>query len=171
MPVQGLYSMRLHSPSMSELHAFATAARLGSFSRAAAELCVTQSAVSHQLRHLEEMWGLQLFQRGKSLTLTPAGGAEIAVAGGKLLHLRRIGRVQYACRGLRAAVFPGDGQRLFVDITNRNPGTQPGERAGNRPANALSGAGHEDRLGGKIEFHLILLHVSPKGLQECCGSP
>ena len=33
--------MRLHSPSMSELHAFVTAARLGSFTQAAEALCVT----------------------------------------------------------------------------------------------------------------------------------
>jgi LysR family glycine cleavage system transcriptional activator len=38
-------------------------------------LHVTQSAVSHQLKSLEETWGLQLFQRGKSLRLTPAGAA------------------------------------------------------------------------------------------------
>lgn len=36
---------------------------------------MTQSAVSHQLKHLEDLWGLQLFQRGKSLRLTPAGAA------------------------------------------------------------------------------------------------
>ena len=35
--------MRLHSPSMSELHAFVTAARLGSFTQAAEALCVTRA--------------------------------------------------------------------------------------------------------------------------------
>ncbi len=45
--------MRLHSPSMSELHAFATAARLGSFTRAADELCVTQGAISRAIARLE----------------------------------------------------------------------------------------------------------------------
>jgi LysR family glycine cleavage system transcriptional activator len=33
------------------------------------------SAVSHQLKTLEDIWGLTLFQRGKSLSLTPAGAA------------------------------------------------------------------------------------------------
>lgn len=66
--------MRLHSPSMSELHAFATAARLGSFSRAAAELCVTQSAVSRAVARLEQHYGLALIKRNAhSLHLTPVG--------------------------------------------------------------------------------------------------
>ena len=55
------------------LRAFEVATRHSTFTSASEELHVTQSAVSHQLKHLEELWGLQLFQRGKSLTLTPAG--------------------------------------------------------------------------------------------------
>ncbi len=41
-------------PSMNALRSFETTARLGSVTRAAAELCVTPSAVSHQIRKLEE---------------------------------------------------------------------------------------------------------------------
>ncbi|WP_328822564.1 LysR family transcriptional regulator [Paraburkholderia domus] len=40
-----------------------SAARLSSFSRAAQELCVTQSAVSHQIQQLENWAGQQLFRR------------------------------------------------------------------------------------------------------------
>ncbi|WP_159916040.1 LysR substrate-binding domain-containing protein [Pantoea sp. 18069] len=66
--------MRMHSPSMSELHAFATAVRLGSFSRAAAELCVTQSAVSRAVARLELHYGMPLIKRNAhSLSLTPVG--------------------------------------------------------------------------------------------------
>jgi len=57
------------------LRAFEVATRHATFTSASEELHITQSAVSHQLKNLEDMWGLQLFQRGKSLSLTPAGAA------------------------------------------------------------------------------------------------
>lgn len=62
-------------PPTSTLRAFEVATRHATFTSASEELHVTQSAVSHQLKHLEALWGLQLFQRGKSLSLTPAGAA------------------------------------------------------------------------------------------------
>ena len=43
--------------------AFEAAARLGSFRMAADELGITRSAVSHQIRILEESLGLELFHR------------------------------------------------------------------------------------------------------------
>ncbi len=75
--------MRLRSPSMSELHAFAAAARLGSFTRAAAELCVTQGAVSRAIARLESHFGQPLIQRNAHrLSLTEAGKRLLdAVAG------------------------------------------------------------------------------------------
>ncbi|MCI0995832.1 transcriptional regulator GcvA [Pseudomonas corrugata] len=60
-------------PPTATLRAFEVATRHATFTSAAHELHVTQSAVSHQLKHLEALWGLQLFERGKSLSLTPAG--------------------------------------------------------------------------------------------------
>lgn len=60
-------------PPTATLRAFEAATRHTTFTAAAEELHVTQSAVSHQLRHLEALWGLQLFERGKSLSLTAAG--------------------------------------------------------------------------------------------------
>lgn len=66
--------MRLHSPSMSELHAFITAARLGSFTQAAQALCVTQGAISRAIARLEDHFGLALMQRNAhGLTLTDMG--------------------------------------------------------------------------------------------------
>jgi DNA-binding transcriptional LysR family regulator len=66
--------MRLHSPSMSELHAFAAVARLGSFTRAAESLCVTQGAISRAIARLEEHFGQPLIQRNAHrLMLTSAG--------------------------------------------------------------------------------------------------
>ena len=62
-------------PPTATLRAFEVATRHATFTSASEELHVTQSAVSHQLRNLEDIWGLQLFQRGKSLSLTPAGAS------------------------------------------------------------------------------------------------
>ena len=62
-------------PPIATLRAFEVATRHTTFTAAAAELCITQSAVSHQLKNLEDIWGLPLFQRGKTLSLTPAGAA------------------------------------------------------------------------------------------------
>lgn len=64
--------MRL--PPLSSLRGFEAAARLGSFAKAADELCLTQAAVSHQVRSLEKELGQQLFLRlPRELVLTDAG--------------------------------------------------------------------------------------------------
>ncbi len=61
-------------PPLSALRAFEAAARHLSFTRAADELCVTQAAVSHQVKGLEALLGIQLFRRyNRRLELTRAG--------------------------------------------------------------------------------------------------
>jgi LysR family glycine cleavage system transcriptional activator len=61
-------------PPLTTLRAFEAAARLGSFSRAAEEISVTHSAISHQVRALERALGTALFYRnGRRVTLTEAG--------------------------------------------------------------------------------------------------
>lgn len=67
---------RRRLPSLHQLRAFEAAARHGSITRAAAELHVTQSAVSHQVKALETYLGIALIQRrGRDIVLTPAGAA------------------------------------------------------------------------------------------------
>ncbi|MBR1148254.1 transcriptional regulator GcvA [Bradyrhizobium sp. AUGA SZCCT0431] len=59
-------------PSLNGLRAFEAAARHLSFTQAAAELNVTQTAISHQIKRLEEELGVRLFVRqNRALTLTP----------------------------------------------------------------------------------------------------
>ncbi len=61
-------------PPLNALRAFEAAARHLSLTKAALELNVTAGAVSHQLRGLEEMMGVKLFERGvRQISLTPAG--------------------------------------------------------------------------------------------------
>lgn len=58
-------------PPLNALKAFEAAARHLSFTRAADELFVTQAAVSHQVKALEEFLGVKLFiRRNRSLLLT-----------------------------------------------------------------------------------------------------
>ena len=61
-------------PPLQNLRAFEAAARLESFTAAAGELCLTQGAVSRQIRTLEERLRVSLFDRGdRGVRLTPAG--------------------------------------------------------------------------------------------------
>ncbi|MFA4913119.1 MAG: LysR family transcriptional regulator, partial [Burkholderiaceae bacterium] len=66
--------MRRTSPSLTDLQAFESAARHGSFTHAARELHVTQGAVSKQVKQLEAFVGTQLFTRVRQgLVLTENG--------------------------------------------------------------------------------------------------
>lgn len=61
-------------PPLNALKAFEASARLLSFTKAAAELFVTQAAVSHQIKALENHLGLKLFMRkSRALLLTEEG--------------------------------------------------------------------------------------------------
>jgi LysR family glycine cleavage system transcriptional activator len=64
--------MTARLPSLNGLRAFEAAARHLSFTIAASELNVTQTAISHQIRRLEEELGIRLFvRRNRALELTP----------------------------------------------------------------------------------------------------
>src|ERR1700684_2543800 len=66
-----LWGWAMLLPSLNGLRAFECSARLMSFTHAAAELNVTQTAISHQIRRLEDQLGLKLFIRqNRTLALT-----------------------------------------------------------------------------------------------------
>lgn len=77
--------MRARLPPLNALKSFDAAARHGSFTRAAEELCVTQGAVSQQVKALEAELGLKLFNRERQrLSITAAGRDYLAVIGDAL---------------------------------------------------------------------------------------
>jgi LysR family transcriptional regulator, glycine cleavage system transcriptional activator len=87
--------MQRRLPPLNSLRSFESAARLLSFTKAADELSVTQSAVSHQVKALEDWAGLPLFRRdGRQVALTEAAAKflpavttaldQLALAGRKL---------------------------------------------------------------------------------------
>jgi LysR family glycine cleavage system transcriptional activator len=82
--------MRHSLPSLTALRVFDVAGRLLSFSRAAQELSVTQSAVSRQIRTLEEALGVELFLRmTRKVDLTEAGRTYLCEIQGALDDIER----------------------------------------------------------------------------------
>src|SRR6187401_1611801 len=80
-------------PPLDFLRGFESAARHLSFTRAAAELFLTQSAVSRQIQALEAYLGLALFERRhKALALTDSGQAYYRAVGACLGELREATR-------------------------------------------------------------------------------
>lgn len=72
--------MRRRLPSLNALKAFEASARQESFTKAAQELCVTQGAVSQQVKSLEAELGIRLFRRERQrLLITDAGRAYLEV--------------------------------------------------------------------------------------------
>ncbi|MGV1222576.1 helix-turn-helix domain-containing protein, partial [Klebsiella pneumoniae] len=73
-PAQGALAMRRKIPSSAALLAFEAAARHGNFARAAAELALTEGAISRQIARLEALLDSKLFDRtGSRVRLNPAG--------------------------------------------------------------------------------------------------
>ena len=107
-------------PSLHGLHVFEVAARLGSFTQAGAELRVTQTAVSHQIKQLEGELNVLLFRRtGRGLELTPEGEAwltELSVIFTRLRETNR--RLRRRTKGERPVVslttLPSFGARWLV---------------------------------------------------------
>lgn len=79
----------LNSSQFANLYTFQAAARHLSFARAAQELCLTPSAVSHRIARLEQALGLRLFQRlPRQLRLTEEGERIFLILQGTLEQLR-----------------------------------------------------------------------------------
>lgn len=82
--------MNWNLPSLAALRIMEASARHGSFTRAARELHITQSAVSRQIRLLEESLNVRLFERTQQrITLTPAGAEYLRKIRGPLDELQK----------------------------------------------------------------------------------
>jgi LysR family glycine cleavage system transcriptional activator len=105
IPLQGSEKMVKRAPPLHVLFAFEAVARLSSFSKAAEELGVTRSAVSHRIQMLEDLLGSPVFDRAqRSLMPTPTGASylvavkralaaldSVAVQAGESSRKKRIG--------------------------------------------------------------------------------
>ncbi len=90
-------------PPLPALRAFEAVARLGGFARAATELNVSTSAISHQIRGLEDSLGVRLLERSPG-----AGGVNVTPAGERLLGATREALVvlQDVCSEIRGTPRP-----------------------------------------------------------------
>ena len=96
-------------PPLNALRAFEASARHLSFTRAARELHVTQTAISHQIKALEQYLGAQLFKRlPRKIQLTEQGESLLAVTG---KCLDQIAEVSESIRKPRSS------RKLTVSIT------------------------------------------------------
>ena len=92
--------------TLRQLRIFATVARQLSFTRAARELHLTQSAVSQQVKLLELEAGLPLFEQiGRRVQLAPAGAELLRYASQTLELVREAGESLAAMRGLKRGVL------------------------------------------------------------------
>jgi LysR family glycine cleavage system transcriptional activator len=108
------------TPPISALAAFEAVARRGSFTSAAQELALTQSAVSRQISGLEKLLGVALFEgsRRRQVTLTPSGAfyaerirqmlSNLAAATTEAIALGGLGRA------LRLGIPPTFGSRWLI---------------------------------------------------------
>ena len=89
--------------SLRQLEVFETITRLGSFTRAAEELCVTQPTVSMQIKKLTDAIGLPLFEQiGKKMYLTEAGRELHQACHGIFEHLTQFEMIAADMKGLKA---------------------------------------------------------------------
>jgi LysR family glycine cleavage system transcriptional activator len=116
---------RIQLPSLNALQAFEAAARHQSFTRAAAELGVTQTAVSHQVRALEIELGVALFRRSpQRVSLTPEGRAWSAELGAVFERLHDANRklrqpTQSSRPAVAVSIIPSFASRWLVPRLGR----------------------------------------------------
>ena len=101
--------MAQRPPPTPMLQAFVSAAKTGSFARAASELNLTASAISHQIAGLEEWWRVQLFERhSRGVKLTAAGQALLPVTDGFFKALDAV----------LHSLDPSESQPLYLSCTS-----------------------------------------------------
>ncbi len=118
-------------PSLHGLRVFEATARHMSFTEAARELCISQTAVSHQIKALETELGAALFFRSpRRIELTDAGKAWALALGEVFSRLHAINRrLRQAARPVRpevaVSIVPSFGARWLVPRLGRFLGQQP----------------------------------------------
>lgn len=143
---------------------FAVAARHGSYSAAAAELCVTQAAVSQQLRNLETSLGCRLFvRRGAGMVLTHEGRELLPFVEQGLAQLER-GLSQLTQPGagpLQLSVLPSLAARWLMPRLWRFAESHPHIELRVHPSQQLA-----DFAGGEVDLAIRYGEGSYAGLHS-----
>ena len=135
-------------PSLNLLRIFEAAGRHLSFKRAAEELHVTPSAVSHQVKALEADLGFALFRRGnRTLELTEGGRAYLGVVSRALVRLRegtnRVRRT-YGASTLRMSLMPTLARHVVIPRLKSFRARVPGIKLHIEATNATADLQFED---------------------------
>ncbi|MDN7609644.1 LysR substrate-binding domain-containing protein [Burkholderia multivorans] len=135
------------TPSMSLLLVFEAAARHESYTRAADELSLSQSAISRQIQTLEDQLGVPLFRReGRSVKLTDVGRRYFAEVGGALGRIRgatlQAMSHQAGAGTLRLATLPTFGSKWLLPHLHDFYAAHPGVTV------------HLHSRIGNIDFHV-----------------
>ncbi|WP_296818811.1 transcriptional regulator GcvA [Brevundimonas sp.] len=133
-------------PPFSALRALEAAARLRSYSRAADELFVTHGAVSHQIRALEQRYGVKLFRREGNEMVPTAAAARLARAVAEASDLLTSGVARLQAEGapntLVLSTLGGFFQRMLAPrlhrFTEANPDLEIDIRAEERLADFVT---------------------------------
>lgn len=105
----------LRLPPIHALAAFESAARLGGFAPAAAELCITPSAVSHRIRQLEAQLGESLFDRSPTgVRLSEAGQRYLGSVREAFEKLGQLTRGTAVVQRLRVGTPPTFARNLLI---------------------------------------------------------
>jgi len=174
-------------PAITDLLAFEAAARHASISRAAQELHLTQSAVSRQIRQLEQHLGMALFHRVRQrIVLTDAGRVYAADVRAALQQLsastQKAMAFSHAAGLLNLAVLPTLGTRWLIprlqSFMDRHPEvtvnfaarTEPFEFAGS-PFDAAIHFGAPSWAGAVCEFlmHEAVVPVASPAFRDAHG--
>lgn len=150
--------MTLRLPSTSALRGLEAAARLKSFTAAAAELNLTQGAVSRQIRELEELLSVDLFVRGtRQIELTPAGAqyvAEVRLALQSLATAGERARTSTEKQTLKISILPTLASMWLMprltDFSKRNKGIALRFKTSTDPARELRTEGAVALRVGKL---------------------
>ena len=109
---------RPKGPPLNALRAFEAAARLGGFTPAADELCVTPGAISQHIKSLEDWAGSPLFvRRSQGVSLTELGesvAAEFSTAFDAMGNAVRALRTRAAQSSINIAALPSVAQLLSL---------------------------------------------------------
>ena len=119
-------------PNLKQLRAFEAAARHLSFKRAAEELSVSQAAISHQIKALEEYYGCRLFNRlNRTVALTDTANAlsvELTQVFDQIAEASNEFRSREMRGKIRISVTPFYANRMILpylgDFLNEHPGLQ-----------------------------------------------
>ena len=176
-------------PPLSSVRVFEAAARHGSFKKAAEELNITASAVSHAVQNLEDWLGVTLFQRGGGkLGLTEPGAAYAAAVGEALKAVaeataRLPGRRSQGRLAISSA--PGFANRWLLPrlarFSERYPETGVDIETSLKPVDLpMEGIDAAIRLAPaarampswrlRTDGMALLLAVMPRSCQSCDGS-